>query len=166
MSRTELHRFLPPGEEPRGTSPWELTVRSRRLRLGYALLALVVFAAHVGIAAALPVEKLPDAVGFADQISFVILGAAIAAVCAMPIRARVRVSADGVEIRNMFAARFFPWSIVHGLSFPRGNRCARLELPEDEYAAMWAFQAADGAAALEAVKAFRALEERYMPLDD
>ncbi|NLP39703.1 MAG: PH domain-containing protein, partial [Corynebacterium pollutisoli] len=80
-------------------------------------------------------------------------------------RPRVRANEDGVEIRNIIGTRFYPWSVAYGLFFPQGARMARLELPEFEYVPMWAMQASDGPAVVQAVSTFRELEAKYMPQD-
>ena len=61
--------------------------------------------------------------------------------------------------------RYYPWAVIYGLSFPKGSRMARLELPEFEYVPLWAIQSGDKEDALKAVDDFRALEAKYMPQD-
>ena len=55
--------------------------------------------------------------------------------------------------------------MIYGLSFPKGSRMARLELPEFEYVPLWAIQSGDKERALRSVEEFRALEAKYMPQD-
>ncbi|MFC2595417.1 PH domain-containing protein, partial [Corynebacterium durum] len=100
-----------------------------------------------------------------DQWAFVGIGLIISAVCLTIMRPRVRANEDGVEIRNFIGTRFYPWDVIYGLSFPKGERWARLELPEFEFVPMWAFQSADGARVVTAVEQFRTLEDKYMPED-
>ena len=55
--------------------------------------------------------------------------------------------------------------MVYGLSFPKGARMARLELPDFEYVPLWAIQSGDKESALRTVGQFRELEAKYMPQD-
>ena len=80
-------------------------------------------------------------------------------------RPRVRANEDGVQVRNIIGTRYYPWVVIYGLSFPKGSRMARLELPEFEYVPLWAIQSGDKERALKAVEDFRALEAQYMPQD-
>ncbi|MDU7504053.1 MAG: PH domain-containing protein, partial [Corynebacterium kroppenstedtii] len=68
-------------------------------------------------------------------------------------------------VRNFLNPQFYLWEIVHGLSFPKNSRTARLELPYFEFVSMWAFQAADGNRVVDAVNNFRLLEDAYLPED-
>ena len=86
------------------------------------------------------------------------------AVCLTIMRPRVRANEDGVEIRNFIGTRFYPWDVIYGLSFPKGERWARLELPNLNSSHV-AFQSADGARVVTAVEQFRTLEDKYMPED-
>ncbi len=101
-----------------------------------------------------------------DIFAFPLVGVIISVLAYLAFtRPRVRANEDGVEIRNIVGTRFYPWTVIYGLSFPKGSRMARLELPEFEYVPMWAIQAGDGRDAITAVDDFRALEAKYMPQD-
>ncbi|MDU3176002.1 MAG: PH domain-containing protein, partial [Corynebacterium striatum] len=80
-------------------------------------------------------------------------------------RPRLRANEDGVEVRNIVGTRFYPWQVIYGLSFPEGERMARIELPDFEYVPVWALQAGDKTAVIPKVRAFRDLEAKYMPQD-
>jgi len=80
-------------------------------------------------------------------------------------RPRVRANEDGVQVANIIGTRFYPWTVIYGLSFPKSSRMARLELPEFEYVTLWAIQSGDKERAIRAVEQFRALEAKYMPQD-
>ena len=67
------------------------------------------------------------------QLSFLGLGLIFSSCILCLLRPRVRVNEAGVEVRNIFGAQFYRWSIIHGLSFPRNARWARLELPDFEF---------------------------------
>ena len=68
-------------------------------------------------------------------------------------------------MRNIIGSRFYPWQVIYGLSFPEGDRMARLELPEFEFVPVWALQSGDRERAMRDVRTFRALEAKYMPED-
>ncbi|WP_286955093.1 PH domain-containing protein, partial [Corynebacterium sp. UBA4397] len=61
--------------------------------------------------------------------------------------------------------RFYPWQVLYGLSFPEGDRMARLELPNFEYVPVWALQSGDKSTVIDSVRRFRDLEAKYMPQD-
>ncbi|HJC84466.1 MAG TPA: PH domain-containing protein [Candidatus Corynebacterium faecigallinarum] len=105
------------------------------------------------------------AVTVVDQLSFLGLGLIFSSCILCLLRPRVRVNEAGVEVRNIFGAQFYRWSIIHGLSFPRNARWARLELPDFEFVPMMAFQLADKATIARKVEDFRVLEDRYMPAE-
>ena len=100
-----------------------------------------------------------------DQLAFVGIGLIFSGVCLSLLRPRVRVNAEGIEIRNVVNAQFYPWIIVHGLSFPVSARMARLELPDFEFVPMMAMNIHDKETIAHHVEAFRQLEDRYMPED-
>ncbi|MDU0477765.1 PH domain-containing protein [Staphylococcus chromogenes] len=145
--------------------PWELTVTSPYLvRVSWVAIA-VVMAVHIFMAVVVDIGDTGAAVTFVDKFAFVGIGLIISFFAYHLRRPRVRANADGVEVRNFIGTRFYPWSVVYGLSFPKGDRMARLELPEFEYVPMWAFQSGDGPKVVKAVNEFRDLEDKYMPED-
>ena len=159
------------------TKPWELEVTSQRLKIVAALAIIIVMGVHIFMASVVASGNTGAAVTTIDQWAFVGIGLIISAVCLTIMRPRVRAifiglhrprvraNEDGVEIRNFIGTRFYPWDVIYGLSFPKGERWARLELPEFEFVPMWAFQSADGARVVTAVEQFRTLEDKYMPED-
>ena len=101
-----------------------------------------------------------------DKFAFIGVGLVISLLSWIALtRPRVRANEDGVQVRNIIGTRYYPWVVIYGLSFPKGSRMARLELPEFEYVPLWAIQSADKEWALKAVEDFRALEAQYMPQD-
>lgn len=144
---------------------WELTVTSRTMRLWSWAAAAVVLAVHVFMGLVVNVGDTGAAVTTVDMFAFPLVGLLLAGICLLGLRARVRVNARGVEVRNFLSARFYVWADVYGLSFPAEARWARLELPDFEFVPMWAIQARDGEAAVAAVHRFRELEDSYMPED-
>ncbi|MEJ5996798.1 PH domain-containing protein [Corynebacterium sp. H130] len=147
------------------TKPWEFELRSRYLARMSWLAIIVVMAVHIFMALVVGVDYTGAAVTLIDKIAFIGVGIIISFFAYHLRRPRVRANSDGVEVRNFIGTRFYPWSVVYGLNFPKGDRMARLELPEFEYVPMWAFQSGDGATVVKAVSEFRALEDAYMPED-
>lgn len=146
--------------------PWELEVRSKRLRIVAWVVVAVVMAVHIFMGAVVDIAYTGASITPIDKWAFVGVGIIISILGYIAFtRPRVRVNADGVEVRNIIGTRFYPWSVAYGLFFPQGARMARLELPEFEYVPMWAMQASDGPAVVQAVSTFRELEAKYMPQD-
>ncbi|HVE97065.1 MAG TPA: PH domain-containing protein [Pseudonocardiaceae bacterium] len=101
-----------------------------------------------------------------DQVAMVVLGLLLAGAALLFTRPRVRAGADGVEVRNLLGSRTLPWELVLRVSFPDGAPWARLELPDDEYIAVMAIQAADGRHAVQAIRSLRAVHAGHtMPRD-
>ena len=91
----------------------------------------------------------------ADQVAIALLGVVIAGAVLLFARPRLRVGAPGVAVRNLFGYRLIPWSDVVDVSFPRGARWARVDLPDDEYVPVMAIQAVDKDRAVEAMDSVR-----------
>lgn len=147
------------------TKPWEFELRSAYLaRISWVAIA-VVMAVHIFMALVVGVDYTGAAVTMIDKLAFIGVGLIISFFAYHLRRPRVRANSDGVEVRNFVGSRFYPWSVIYGLSFPKGDRMARLELPEFEYVPMWAFQSGDAANVVRSVTDFRVLEDKYMPED-
>lgn len=144
---------------------WLLTVTSPTLRLWALAGSAVVMAVHIFMAVASGIGDTGAAVSHVDQWAFIGLGLIFSLAILSLMRPRVRVSEIGVEVRNIFGSQFYRWSIIHGLSFPRNARWARLELPDFEFVPMMAFQVADKSTIARRVEDFRVLEDRYMPAE-
>ncbi|MEL4152745.1 PH domain-containing protein [Corynebacterium bovis] len=142
---------------------WLVTVTSRSLRIWAWSAVAVIMIIHVVMGLVSGVGDTGATVTVVDQWSFVGIGLLLSGVCLLLLRPRVRVNASGVEVRNLVSAQFYPWDLVHGMSFPKGARWARLELPDFEFVPMMAFQVADKRTIFRDVEAFRRLEDRYMP---
>lgn len=146
--------------------PWELVASSKRLRLVAVVLVILIMAVHIFMAVTVGIGYTGAAITPIDQFAFIGVGIIISVVTFIGLsRPRVRVNADGVEVRNLIGSRFYPWSVIYGLSFPKGHRIARLELPEFEYVPVWALQSMDGEQVVRDVAKFRDLEAKYMPED-
>jgi hypothetical protein len=142
-------------------SDWDLDVRPRLTPyFAYAAAALMVVA---GVVLGLLLKIRSSGVVFqtADQIAFAGLGIILGGLFLLFARPRLRVGAAGVAVRNLFGYRLIPWSDVVDVSFPRGARWARVDLPDDEYIPVMAIQAVDKGRAVDAMDRVRGLLERY-----
>lgn len=146
--------------------PWELVVTSKKLKQLAIAVAIFVIIIHIFMAVVVGIGYTGAAVTPIDQWAFFGVGIIIAVLGYLAFsRPRVRVNADGVDVRNIIGSRFYPWAVIYGLSFPEGSRMARLELPDFEFVPLWAFQSADHGSIVENVSKFRELEAQYMPQD-
>ena len=148
------------------TKPWEIEITSRYLRRVAFVAVIVIMAAHIFTGVVVDTEFTGAAITTLDKLAVPGIGLILSIAVWLGLsRPRVRANEDGVEVRNIIGTRFYPWAVVYGLSFPRGSRLARLELPEFEYVPLWAIQSGDKERAIEAVTEFRRIEARYMPQD-
>ncbi|BAC18522.1 hypothetical protein HMPREF0290_1747 [Corynebacterium efficiens YS-314] len=146
--------------------PWRLVVTSKTMKQLAWIIVVVVMAVHIFMGAVVDVDFTGAAVSFIDTLAFPGVGVLLSVLAYIGFtRARVRANEDGVEVRNFIGTRFYPWAVIYGMSFPKGARVARLELPDFEFVPMWAFQARDGESVVRAVAEFRELENKYMPED-
>ena len=148
---------------PSGSEHWDLQVRPRRMRYGACIAAFLILAVHVAVSMLLKIRASGVIFRTADQVAIVLLGVIVAGAVLLLTRARLRVGETGVSVRNVLGDRLIPWSQVVGVTFPRGKRWARLELPDDEYLPLVAIQSIDKEDAVEAMRAVRALVARYRP---
>lgn len=166
LSEAELHSYVAADAALTTTKPWELVVTSKRMKLLAVLVAVITFALHTFLAVVVAIGDTGTAVTLIDQWGYFLVGVLFAVVFFIGLsRPRVRVNADGVDVRNYVGSRFYPWAVIYDLNFPEGAKMARLELPEFEYVPLWAMQSADGPRCIQAVSDFRDLEARYMPED-
>lgn len=140
-----------------------LQVRPRRVRVVAGVSAVMLIAVFTVVA--LLLRDTPTGVYFrvSDQVAMVLLGVLLAGAALLFARPRLRADADGVEVRNLLGARRLPWELVLAVSFPDGTPWARLELPDDEYIAIMAIQAADRQHAVRALRSLRALHAEHAP---
>ncbi|MGH3799437.1 MAG: PH domain-containing protein [Pseudonocardiaceae bacterium] len=137
--------------------------KARRVAIAAAVVLVAVFT----VVAAL-LRQTPTGVYFqlSDQVAMVLIGLLLAGAALLFARPRVRAGADGVEVRNLAGSRTLPWELVVRVSFPDGAPWARLEIPDDEYIAVMAIQAADGRHAVQAIRALRALHAEHIAPGD
>ena len=144
-------------------SDWDIEVRPHLTPyFAYGAALLIV---SVGVVLGLLLKIASTGVVFqtADQVAIALLGVVIAGAVLLFARPRLRVGASGVAVRNLFGYKLIPWSDVVGVSFPRGARWARVDLPDDEYVPVMAIQAVDKERAVEAMERVRGLLARYRP---
>lgn len=144
---------------------WDVEIRPHLAPyFAYAAAALIL-AAHVTVGALLKISSTGVIFRTADQVAIALLGVVIAAVVLMFARPRLRVGASGVTVRNLVGDKTIPWSDVVDISFPRGARWARVDLPDDEYIPIMAIQAVDKGRAIDAMDRVRDIVERYKGLN-
>jgi hypothetical protein len=97
----------------------------------------------------------------ADQVAMGGLGVVLAGAILLFTRPRLRVGKPGVAVRNLLGERLIAWDELVDVSFPRGSRWARVDLPDDEYIPVMAIQAVDKERAVAAMDAVRELMGRY-----
>ena len=125
--------------------------------------AFLIAAAHIAVGFLLKVGSSGVIFRTADQVAIGVLGIIIGCLVLMFARPRLRVGPDGLSVRNLLGYRLIPWSDVVDVSFPKGARWARVDLPDDEYIPVLAIQAVDKDRAVEAMDKVRGLLARYRP---
>jgi PH (Pleckstrin Homology) domain-containing protein len=123
--------------------------------------AFVIAAAHIAVGFLLKVGSSGVIFRTADQVAIAVLGVIIGCLVLMFARPRLRVGPAGLAVRNLLGYRLIPWSDVVDVSFPRGARWARVDLPDDEYIPLMAIQSVDKERAVDAMDAVRVLVARY-----
>jgi hypothetical protein len=96
-----------------------------------------------------------------DKVAMAVIGLILAGGALLFTRPRLLIGPDGVAVRNLINENVYPWDVVRGISFPEGTAFARLELPQDEFVAIWAIQARDGEYAVQATARARELTALY-----
>jgi hypothetical protein len=142
-------------------SGWDVEIRPHLTPyFAYAAAALIL-AAHIAVGVLLKIKSTGVIFQTADQVAMAMLGAVIAGAVLLLARPRLRVGASGIAVRNVLAFRLIPWADVVDVSFPRGARWARVDLPDDEYIPVMAIQAVDRDRAVDAMDRVRVLLHRY-----
>ncbi|UUO00358.1 PH domain-containing protein [Mycolicibacterium novocastrense] len=144
---------------------WDVEIRPHLAPYFAYAAAAVILAAHVTVGALLKISSTGVIFRTADQVAIALLGVVIAAVVLMFARPRLRVGASGVTVRNLVGDKTIPWADVVDISFPRGARWARVDLPDDEYIPIMAIQAVDKGRAIDAMDRVRGIVERYKGLN-
>lgn len=148
------------------SKPWEFKATSpflRKVAIGWVILVMAI---HIFMGITLDVSFTGAHVTTIDKFAFPGVGLLISILSWVALnRPRLRANEEGVEVRNIVGTRFYPWQVVYGLSFPVGQRMARLELPEFEFVPVWALQSGDKDTVIDNVRRFRDVEAKYMPQD-
>jgi len=144
-------------------SDWELEIKPHLTPYFAYGAAFLIAAAHIAVGFLLKVGSSGVIFQTADQVAIGLLGIVIGGIVLLFARPRLRVGAAGVAVRNLLNYRLIPWSEVEGVSFPKGARWARVDLPDDEYLPVMAIQAVDKERAVDAMDSVRALVSRYRP---
>ena len=145
------------------TDDWDVVLRPHLTPIFAYTAAFLIAAAHIVVGLLLKIRSSGVIFQTADQVAIALLGAVIAGAVLLFARPRLRVGATGVAVRNLFGYKLIPWPDVVGVSFPRGARWARVDLPDDEYPPVMAIQAVDKERAVDAMDQVRGLIERYRP---
>lgn len=148
------------GRTPEGAT-WDLVYRPAKIRWIVAGAIVVVLAIHITFGALLNISDTGVTVRLSDQLGLISIGIVIACLLLLFLRSRLRVGPEGVGVRNMVSERFYRWDEVVGLEYPEKAQFARLLLPHDEHIPVMAVQARDGHEAVEAMREFRTLRDRY-----
>ena len=144
-------------------SDWDLEVRPHLTPYFAYGAAALILAVHIAVGALLKIASTGVIFQTADQVAIALLGVVIAGFLSLFARPRLRIGAPGVAVRNLFGYKLIPWSDVVGVSFPRGARWARVDLPDDEYVPVLAIQAVDKNRAVDAMDRVRDLLAHYRP---
>lgn len=142
-------------------SDWDIEIRPHLAPYFAYGAAAVILAAHVTVGALLKIRSTGVIFQTADQVAIGLLGVVIAGLVLLFARPRLRIGAQGVAVRNLVGYRVIPWADVVDVSFPRGARWARVDLPDDEYIPVMAIQAVDKTHAVAAMNTVRTLLQRY-----
>lgn len=142
---------------------WDVEIRSHLTPYFAYAAAFIVVAVHVTVGVLLKASTTGVIFRTADQVAIALLGVVLGGALLLFARPRLRIGAAGVAVRNLFGYRLIPWPDVVDVSFPRGARWARVDLPGDEYVPVMAIQAVDKDRAVEAMDRVRELQARYRP---
>lgn len=138
-----------------------LVVRPRRLLIVCRAASAVLLAVFAAVAYLLPKGSADgEQFGLADQIAFFLIGVLLSGVVLQFTRVRVTADERGVVVRNYVGEKVVPWQVVAGVRLDDGSPWASLDLYDDDTIALLAVQANDGARAVDAVIALRALLAR------
>nr|WP_223205084.1 PH domain-containing protein [Gordonia jinghuaiqii] len=136
--------------------------RPRNLPRWAIAAAVVVLAIHIVFGLLLTIDDVGVRnLGGSDQVAIILIGVLVSGAILLLTRPRLRVGAQGVEVRNLATTRLFEWDRVLGLTYPEKGFGAWLLFPADEHITVLAIQAGDGQRAIDAMSRFREIEERY-----
>ncbi|CAJ1583325.1 PH domain-containing protein [[Mycobacterium] wendilense] len=142
---------------------WDVELRPRLTPIFAVAAAVVIAAAHIVVGFLLKIGSSGVIFQTADQVAIGALGVVIACCVLLFTRPRLRIGPQGLSVRNLLGDKLFSWSEVQGVSFHKGARWARVDLPDYEYHPVMAIQAVDKARAIDAMDTVRDLMAKYRP---
>jgi Bacterial PH domain len=148
---------------PPDRETWDVVLRSHRTPFFAYGAAFLIAVAHIVVGFLLKIRSSGVVFQTADQVAIALLGLVIAGVVLLFARPRLRVGPPGMSVRNLLGDKLIEWPDIVGVSFPVGNRWARIDLPDDEYIPVMAIQAVDKNRAVDAMDTVRSLLVRYRP---
>lgn len=148
---------------PASREAWDVELRPHLTPVFVYVAAFLIAATHIAVGVLLKAGSSGVIFQTSDQVAMAVLGLVIAGAVLLFARPTLRVGSAGLSVRNLLGYRLIPWSEVVGVSFPAGNRWARIDLPDDEYIPVMAIQAVDKDRAVDAMDTVRSLLARYRP---
>jgi len=146
---------MPAVSEPTLPHTWRpLGVRLAMIFFG-SLLLIVCVAAWIAVG-----SEVRGRVDIYQRMSFLLVGAMIAAVAWALLRCRVTATERGLEVVNGFRRRAYEWAEVVAVHMPRGAPFATFDLADGTTTQALGIQSADGDRAREAVRQLRLLLDR------
>ncbi len=145
------------------STTWDAEIRPHLTPLFAFGAAFLIAAAHITVGFLLKIKSSGVIFQTADQVAIALLGIVIGCIVLLFARPRLRIGPAGLSVRNLLGDKLVPWDQVEGVSFHRGARWARLDLPDDEYLPVMAIQAVDKGRAVDAMDTVRTLVEKYRP---
>ncbi|WP_374021758.1 PH domain-containing protein [Mycobacterium sp. HNNTM2301] len=142
---------------------WDVELRPRRTPIFVYVAAFTIAAVHIAIGFLLKIGSTGVVFQTSDQVAMALLGLVLAGLVLLFARPRLRIGAAGISVRNLLGDKLIEWPDVAGVSFPMGNRWARVDLPDDEYIPVMAIQAVDEERAVNAMDTVRTLLAQYRP---
>lgn len=150
-----------PAAAGREAAGWEYVYRPKAIWRPVLIAIVVVLAIHLTFGLLLDVSYTVLNVRWVDKAALIGVGVVICGALMLFTRSRLRLGPQGVGVRNLVGERVYAWDDVVGLSYPEKSQWARLLFPYDEHIPVMAIQARDGDAAVEAMRSFRELQEKY-----
>jgi hypothetical protein len=146
------------------TTPAVVDARPRKVTIVACIAAVAILVIFTLIGTALTGSTGEGTAVFqtGDQAAMIGLGVFGALGALAFARPRVRATAEGVWIRNVFGTYNLPWSAVRAVRFERGHPWVTLELTDDDTLSVLAIQATDKDYAVQAVRGLRALHKAAM----
>ncbi|WP_084535038.1 PH domain-containing protein [Nocardia yamanashiensis] len=151
----------PAPPESASTGEWDLEIRPHQSVLTARIVAAVLAVGFTLAGVFLRVGSTGVNFRISDQIAMAVFGFLLGGAVLLLTRPRVRVGAQGVQVRNIVGDNLFRWPDIRGISFPDKKSWARLELVHEEYVPLLAIRRNDKLRAAEAMDRFRELGAKY-----